>query len=175
MSVKNSLVRCIAKHAAYAGLLLLLFFLQEAPALSVFGVRSVPVIGLFISVAMLEDELCGGLYGLAAGILCDTASMAIFGVASILFLVEGCAVGLLTIYLVNARPRSAAFFTAAAAGIYGIVCHYLLYGVWGYAGAGRLLLTQVLPSTLLSALWSLPLYRILQKIRDALSDPQEGA
>ena len=166
-------MRRAAKHVIYALLLLLLYFLQEAPACALFGVRAMPVIGLFIPIAMLEDEFCGGLYGLAAGILCDTASMAIFGVASMLFLIMGCAAGLLTIYLVNARPRSAALFTAAAAGIYGVICHYMLYGVWGYEGAGRLLLTQTLPSVLVTALWSLPLFFAVRAIRDALGSSEE--
>ena len=171
----QNLMRRAAKYGVYALLLLLLHFLQEAPAFSFFGVRALPVIGLFIPIAMLEDEFCGGLYGLLAGILCDTASMAIFGVASMLFLIMGCAAGLLTIYLVNARARSAVLFTAAAAGVYGLICHYMLYGVWGYEGAGRLLLTQTLPSVLLTALWSLPLFFAVRAIRDAFgADGQEG-
>lgn|GEM_PF-1341136 len=172
--MKRSLIRRVAKYAVYAALLLFLYFLQEAPAAAVFGVRAAPVIGLFIPIAMLEDEFCGGLYGLAAGILCDTASMAIFGIASMLFLVMGCAAGLLTIYLVNARPRSAVLFTFAAAAIYGVICHYILYGVWGYEGVGRLLFTQTLPSAVLSALWALPLYFVVRALRDALTEPTQG-
>jgi len=158
----------IAKHTVYALLLLLLFFLQEAPAFTLFGARAIPVIGLFIAVSMLENEFAGGLYGLAAGLLCDSASIQIFGVASMLFLVMGCAAGLLSMYLVNARPRSAVLLTAAAAAVYGLVCHYILYGVWGYAGAARLLLTHTLPTVLLTAAWGFALFFLVRSIRDAV-------
>lgn len=154
------------RHGCYTALLLLLYAVQEAPALTLFGARGIPVIGLFIAIAMLENELIGALYGLAAGILCDAASVQIFGVASSMFLVMGCTVGLLVMYLVNACPRSALLLTGAAALFYGLVCHFFLYGFWDYEGSGILLLTHTVPTVLLTAVWGLALFFLVRKIRD---------
>jgi len=173
MESKKLLIQ-VAKHSAYALLLLLLYFLQEAPAFTLFGVRAIPVIGLFVCIGMLENEFLGGLYGLAAGLLCDAASIQIFGIAAMLFLVMGCAAGLLTMYLINARPRTALLLTAAASAVYGLVCHYILYGVWNYEGSARLLLTHTLPTVLLTAAWGFALYFPVRAIRDAAAARAEA-
>lgn len=167
MEKKTWLIAC--KHCAYALMLLLLFLIQEAPSVTLFGVRGVPVAGLFVAVAMLEDEMAGAFFGLAAGILCDTASAQVFGVASVLFLVLGCTVGLLVMYMVNSCPRSALLMSGTAGLLYGLVTHYLLYGFWDYAGSGVLLLTQTLPSALLTAGWGFLLYYAVRGVRDAIA------
>ncbi len=116
---------------------------------------------------MLEDEFSGALYGLAAGVLCDSASAQVFGVASMLFLVLGCAAGLLVMYMVNSCPRSALLFTGGAALCYGLVTHYFLYGFWNYEGSGILLLTQTIPTVLFTAGWGFLLYFAVRAVRDA--------
>ena len=45
------------KYALYFAAMILIFALGERTALLPFGVRSVPVIGLFISIGMVENEL----------------------------------------------------------------------------------------------------------------------
>lgn len=146
------------KYTVYAVALILLFGIGERTSLLPFGIKSIPVIGLFVSIAMVENELIGGIFGLIAGILCDGASALVFGVASALFLIMGCAAGLLSMYLINPRPKSAMLLTGAFALIYGIIVHYSLYGIWGYEGAFMLLLKGTLPSVFLTSLWGFLLF-----------------
>ena len=50
---------------------------------------------------MFDKQLAGGLFGLFAGILCDTSSNVLFGFQSILYLVICTAVGLLVVYFMQ--------------------------------------------------------------------------
>lgn len=162
----RKLILFIEKHALYSLLLLFFYVMQEIPSFTLLGVRASPVIGLFVAIAMLENEFVGALYALAAGILCDTAAAYTFGIASLLFIVMGCAAGLIVMYFVNSCPRTAFFITLVEAGIYNLLSYYILYGVWGYEGSVRLILPRVLPSTMLTALWGLVLFFLVRLIRD---------
>ena len=162
----RKLVLVIEKHAIYSVLLLFFYIMQEIPAFTLLGVRASPVIGLFVAIAVLENEFVGALYALAAGILCDTAAAYTFGIASLLFIVMGCAAGLCVMYFFNSCPRTTFFITLVEAGVYNLLGYYVLYGIWGYADAVRLILPRVLPATVLTALWGLILFFPVRFIRD---------
>ncbi|MBR6735920.1 MAG: hypothetical protein IKL92_03515 [Oscillospiraceae bacterium] len=164
----------VIKYALYFAAMILLFALGERTALLPFGIRSVPVIGLFIAIGMIENELAGGLFGLMAGILCDGASALVFGTASILFLLMGCGVGLLSMYLINPRPKSAMLLTTGAALSYGLVTHYFLYGIWGYEGSGLLLVTHTFPSVVLTGAWGFALFYVVKSVHTFIEMKIEG-
>ncbi len=155
----------ILKNLIYTLVLILAYILQETPVLlEVMGLRPNLVIAAVTAVAMTEGEFSGGLYGLFGGILCDTAAFHIFGVASILFTVLGCGCGLVTVYLIRSNWRSALLMNFLFAFIYGSVSHYLIYGMWGYQGAGMLYLTKTLPSAVYTAALGIPVFFLLQNI-----------
>lgn len=154
----------IWKNLIYTLLILLAYLLQETPALFPEPLRPVLVISMVTAIAMNEGEFAGGLFGLFGGLLCDTAVFHIFGVASIFCLVLGCGCGLLIIYLIQPTVRSAFLLSGAFALIYGLAVHYLIYGMWGYDGAGRLLLTRTFPSAVSTAVFGMGCFWIVQKI-----------
>lgn len=164
----------ILKNVLYTLLVLLCYVAQETPRLlTVAGVRPVVVIGAVVAIAMVEGEFAGGLFGLLAGLLCDTAAFHFFGVASIFFLVLGTAAGLLIIYLVQSNLRSAFLITGSFALAYLFASHYFIYGIWGYEGAARLLLIQTLPSVLYTALWGTLLFALVRHLAGRF-DPDRG-
>ena len=74
----------IQKMSIYGLTLLLLYILQTTPGfLTFWGIKPLLVLPLAVSIAMMEGELVGGLFGLAAGILCDTSGITIFGINSL--------------------------------------------------------------------------------------------
>lgn len=157
----------VLKNIAYTLLVLCCYIAQEAPGmLWSMGLRPVAVIAAVSALAMNEGELSGGLFGLFGGILCDTAAFHIFGVASIFFMVLGCAVGLLVLYLIQPTLYSALLLSGGFALIYGFAAHYLIYGMWGYAGAGRLLLLRTIPSAAYTAILGGVLFLLVRRIRD---------
>jgi hypothetical protein len=165
----------VLKNIAYTLLVLLCYIAQETPALPFSpGPRPVAVIAAVSALAMNEGEFSGGLFGLFGGILCDTAAFHIFGVASIFFLVLGCAVGLLVLYLMQPNLHSALLLTGGFALIYGLAAHYLIYGMWGYAGAGRMVLLRTIPSAVGTALLGCVLFLLVRRIRDGFEEAIRG-
>ena len=78
----------VVKYVTYSLLMLVLYVLQSTPQLfSIAGIKPVLVFPFAVAVAMFDKQLAGGLFGLFAGILCDTSSNVLFGFQSILYLV----------------------------------------------------------------------------------------
>ncbi|HWP50326.1 MAG TPA: hypothetical protein VN626_01385, partial [Clostridia bacterium] len=145
--------------------------LQETPRLLAIGnVRPILVISVIAAIAMIEGEFAGGLFGLFGGVLCDTAAFHIFGVAPIFFLVLGCSCGLLVIYLIQPNAKTAFLLCGGFALIYGVIAHYLIYGLWGYAGANRLLLTKTLPSAVYTAVFGMVAFLLVRWIHDRFEE-----
>ena len=154
-----------AKNLIYSLLLIMSYVLQETPGfLQIKEVRPILVIGVIVAIAMQDGELAGGLYGLFGGILCDMAAFHLFGVASMFFLVLGCCCGLLIIYLVQPNRRSAFLLTFVFALIYGVISYYLIYGMWGYEGAHKLILTKTLPCALYTAFSGIIMFEVIKLI-----------
>ena len=148
------------KNFIYTLLILLAYLLQETPALFPAALRPVLVISMVTAIAMNEGEFSGGLFGLFGGLLCDTA----------VFLVLGCGCGLLIIYLIQPTVRSAFLLSGSFALIYGLAAHYLIYGMWGYEGAARLLFTRTFPSAASTAVFGMGCFWLVRKIRLAFEE-----
>ena len=161
---QRTLRRFVLKNIVYTLVILICYIVQETPGLEPFGIRFVPVISAVSCIAMLEGEFSGGIFGLFAGVLCDSSAFHIFGVASILFLVLGVACGLAVIYLIQCNIRGAALLTFGFALIYLLIDYYIIYGMWGYEGAVRLIWTNVLPAVSLTVLCSVPMFYFIKKI-----------
>lgn len=156
----------IIKNVIYTVIVLIAYILQETPRLLALGnIRPIIVIAVVTAIAMNEGEFSGGLFGLLGGVLCDTAAFHIFGVAPIFFLVLGCTCGLMVIYLIQSNVRTAFLLTGGFTLIYGFVAHYLIYGIWGYAGANRLLLVRTLPCALYSAAFGIPAFLFVRYLQ----------
>ena len=78
----------LIKYILYSFLMIVLYVLQTDPNFTLSsGTGPVLVLPFAVAVAMFDGQLAGGLFGLFAGILCDTSSSVLFGFGSILYLV----------------------------------------------------------------------------------------
>lgn len=153
---------------------LIAYILQETPVLlAIMGVRPVLVISVITVIAMFEGEFAGGLYGLLGGLLCDVAAAHIFGVASLFFLVLGCGCGLLVIYLIQPNTKTAFLLGLGFALVYGLVSHYLIYGMWGYEGAASLIFTNTIPSAVYTAAAAAILLKPMKKFHEYFEEALE--
>jgi cell shape-determining protein MreD len=158
--------RRIQKHTVYILLMVACSVLQGTPGLMKWQtVHSMPVIAAIAAISMAEGGFSGGLYGLLGGILIDVWAFHIFGVASVLFLIFGCAGGISTLLVIHANRKTAFLMTGLFAFLYGSLSHYVIYGLWGYEGAGALFWQSVLPSSLLTAPWGIVLFMLIERIR----------
>lgn len=143
------------KYGIYALLILFSYILSTLPGLP--SRHPILVIPAVVAISLYEQEFIGGLYGAWGGLLLDYGAQTIFGLYAMLMLVLGCASGLLALYLFRNSMKSAVIQTAAVAFIHALAGYFFLYGMWRLPGSGILLLTQFLPSVILTVLFS-PLY-----------------
>ena len=69
-----------AQYTVYGIFMLVLYILQTTPGfLSVFGLKPNLVLPVAMAVAVCEGEFPGGIFGAAAGILCDFSAVSLFG------------------------------------------------------------------------------------------------
>lgn len=154
----------LQKYCLYGGLLLLLYVLQNTPGfLSFWGVKPLLVLPLVVSIAMAEGELVGGLFGLAAGLLCDSGSLVLFGSNALLYMGSCVLIGLLVIYYMQPSLPNALLFTGFSLGLRLLfqLFHDLL---WGYGDLGLTFLRHSLPMLGLTLLATPPLFFFVRRI-----------
>jgi len=165
----------VQKMSIYALFLLLLYVLQTTPGfLTFWGAKPLLVLPLVVSIAMLEGELVGGLFGLAAGILCDTSAITIFGINSLIYMSACVGIGLLVIYYMQPSRMNSLIFTAIVLIFRQLFEYFFYYVMWDYEDISIILLRHMLPVVLLTLLTTPLMFWIVQKVhgfyRRKLSD-----
>lgn len=114
------------------------------------GVRAMFMPALVVAVALFEGGWRGGLFGLAAGILCDLFLAGQTVLFTILFPVMGFAVGLLGDFYLNRR-----FFSYAVMAVLALLLSAFaqMFSLLVYRGQSPLALWG---TALLQTLWSVP-------------------
>ena len=160
----------VIKNLLYFSAVLTLFVIGEIPKLDIMGIKAVPVISAVVAISMAEDNLYGGIYGFIAGLMADTYAAHIFGLASAVFAVLGFAAGSLVIYLLQDNLRTAVILTASFSGIYGIICHYVLYGMWDVEGGYLFFFFHTVPTVILTSAFAFPSYWLIKRIKAKISE-----
>lgn len=139
------------KHLIYVLILLALYVLQAVPGvLAIGGIKPIFVAVFALAIAMYEGEFIGGLYGAAAGLLCDMLGVGLYGFNGFLLCLCCVAAGLLVIYLMRCNLRSCLLFVGVSLLIRGSIEFLFAYGMWGYEGIWRLYVLYTLPTILYS-------------------------
>ena len=141
----------LLRHGIYCLIFLFLYALQTAPGL--FEVRSVKpiwVIPAAIALAMFEGEFRGGIYGAAAGLLCDMGSFLLFGFNGFLTCIACIAAGLLVIYLTRCNVATYMLFVFLFMIARGSLEFLFAYGMWGYSDVWMIYLYHTLPVAVFS-------------------------
>ncbi len=157
----------IRKVLIYSSILLLLYVLQTMPGfLTFWGVKPLLVLPLVVAIAMMEGELVGGLFGLAAGILCDTSAITIFGINSMLYMAACLMVGLLVIYYMQPSRLNCFIFTAAILLVRQLFELFFYYVMWDYDNISIILIRHMLPMILLTLVFVAPLFELVKLIHE---------
>ncbi|MGI6404766.1 MAG: hypothetical protein ACOX0K_11300 [Oscillospiraceae bacterium] len=161
----------ILKYTLYTLLLLLLYILQTTPRLfEIAGAKPMLVIPAALSIAMVEGEFVGGIYGALAGLLCDLGASVLFGFHGLLLALFCIGVGLLVIYLMHCNIRGALLFVTATMLVRGGIEYLFSYRMWGYENVWKVFAFHILPMSLYTILvtpllfWLIRwIYRLFQK------------
>lgn len=130
------------------------------------------VLPFAVCIAMFDSQLAGGLFGLLAGILCDTSSNVLFGFQSILYLLICTAVGLLVVYFMQPSVTNSLIFVGCGFAGRLLLEYFFYYAMWGYDNAYLILLQRMLPNLLytlaLTPLWFLLVRRLHRFFQEKL-------
>ena len=109
--MNNKLRYSVMHYGLCVLIFFLLYILQSTPGMLEFwGYKPLLLAPCMISVAMLEQEYAGALFGAFAGALCDLNANTYFGFNAMMFMLCGLAVGLLCEYSCVERVFSFVFF-----------------------------------------------------------------
>lgn len=142
-----------ARRTVLYGLMLLTAMLLQNVILShipLFGVRCMFVPALVAAVALFEGGWRGGLFGLAAGILCDLFFASQTVLFTVLFPLMGFAVGLLADFYLNRRFMTYVILAVLAL-LLAAFCQ--MFGLLIYKGENSWALWR---TAILQTLWSTP-------------------
>ena len=160
----------LIKNFCYTIFIIICYILENVPhLLSFMGVTPLITLLAVVSIAIIEGEFSGALFGLFAGMLIDIGAFHIFGLATFTFMLIGCIVGLIIICLMQNNLRTMLILSSGSVSVYLLVCHYVLYGMWDYEGSTALIITKVIPTVMLSSVWAIFIFWICNKIHKKLT------
>ncbi len=143
----------IFKYTLYALILLLFYILQTTPGvLELAGVKPMLVIPAALTIAMVEGEFVGGVYGALAGLLCDLGGSVLFGFNGLLLSLFCIGAGLLVIYLMHCNTGGALLFVTVTMLVRGGVEYLFSYRMWGYENVWKIFALHILPMSLYTIL-----------------------
>lgn len=154
----------VVKYTLYGLLMLLLYVLQTTPGfLSIAGIRPILVLPFAVCIAMFDNHLAGGLFGLFAGILCDTSSNMLFGIQSILYLAVCVAVGLLIVYFMQPSVVNSLIFVGCGLTLRLFWEFFFSFVMWGYENIRLILLCHMLPLLVYTLVVTIPIFWFVKK------------
>lgn len=153
------------RYIAHCLLLLVCYLLEVTPNLfpTVFGTLPNLIIIVVICIAMFEKDLAGALFGLAGGLLLDLTSLQLPGFNAIIFLIIGCAAGLIVSNLLKNTLSSALLLCGGAALIYNIIYWLIFYVFRGVDHALYYFARYMLIEVLYTLLLLIPIYLIMRR------------
>ena len=142
----------IRRGVLYALYLLAFLLLQNVilSHIAPFGVRAMFMPALVVAVALFEGGYRGGLFGLAAGVVCDLFFAGQSVLFSVLFPVIAFAVGFMADFFLNRRFFS---YAVLAVGALFLSAFAQMFPLLVYRGQGSWMLWGV---AILQTLWSVP-------------------
>lgn len=158
------------KYTVYSLLLLLLYVMQTTPtAFTQQGVGPNLTVPAAIAIAMFEGEFVGGIFGMAAGLLCDLTGPLLFGFNGFFVGIFCTIAGLLFIYLLRCNLLGCLLFTLVALMIRGSIEFLFGYGMWGYDNVSSIYLHYTLPTVAWSLLFTPLLFWLFGRLHRAFT------
>jgi rod shape-determining protein MreD len=144
-----------------------------AMALQVLLVSQVTVLGLSIDlfviftvlVASSWGPLAGAVFGFAAGIAADTAYRAPLGMRSLVYVLVGYVLGVLASRFRAAGPRTTFLYTLGSSFSAKVVLGLFSFLMGPRSGFFKMLGLQMIPGAALDALFAIPVFVLLVKLR----------
>ncbi len=160
---------------AYGAEFLLLYLLQQVPGLFPEISHSLPVllIPAVVTVAFFEKEVPAMVCGLFCGLLMDFGSGSFLGAKALEIAIGGYCVSFLASEFLKTNLLSAVVSTLALGGILSFLQWIFTAFFPGSSESGYLLLYHLLPRTLYTAVFAVPLYYLNRFLATRLRAPAD--
>ena len=154
------------RFIGYGILLLICYLLEVVPGTfpRVLGILPMLVLTVVVCVAMFEQEMIGGLFGMAGGLLLDVPSMSWPYFNALMFLIIGIFVGLATHYLIRNMLSTALILTTASLLFYTTVDWILFYVLPGIDRVGYFFLRYRLLAVIYTIAFVIPIYFLIRRL-----------
>ena len=172
--MNNKLRYSVMHYGLCVLIFFLLYILQSTPGMLEFwGYKPLLLAPCMISVAMLEQEYAGALFGAFAGALCDLNANTYFGFNAMMFMLCGLAVGLLCEYMTQRNLRNGVLFTAAFVVVLCSINHFFQIGVYRYPHTGLYWIKKTAGTLLTTAVFAPFIYMLFDKINKGFEKYKE--
>lgn len=161
----NKRSRIILKHVAYVSLVILFYVLETTPRLfEIEGIKPFMMYGVALAIAINEDQVVAGAYGLLVGIFCDTVGVTLFGYHAIVLVVS--AVVLSQMVSTHLMPSLFTYiiFVLVVTMLSLSVQFAFTYGVWRLEAVEHLFLDRVVWVGIYSTVISPLFYFVFKKL-----------
>lgn len=162
----------ILKWSVYALAILILTVIQLQTAFYPRIMDCTPLFAIpaVLAIAMFENETAAGIYGIFAGLIWDSGTGRVFGFNALFLMCFAIAAALLFEYLLKNTPLSALLFTAIFTAVHEIITWFFFYFMTGDKDFVFAFLHIILPTTVLTLIFTLPIYYGARLINRKLSD-----
>lgn len=155
----------IFKYILYTIILVILYIIQTDPhLLYIEGIKPILVLSYAVCIAMMDGELAGGLFGLFAGLLCDTGGIIIFGFQSLIYMSACVAVGLIVIHFMQPSLTNSLIFVSVILAIRLLLEFFFYYVMWGYSQNNLILTRKLFPVLLYTVAITPLIYYLVKKM-----------
>lgn len=166
--MSNQRVPLVLKHVVYTLVILLLYVIQTTPGLfELRGISPIWVIPAAVAISMFEGEFVGGIYGVLAGLCCDTGGFSYFGYNAIIIGFFCVVAGLVTIYLFRNNLLGCMIFVLVTLLVRGSLEFLFAYGMWGYDNVWKIYMFTVLPTAVATLIVAPFIFVIIRKLHSS--------
>ena len=166
--------RFLLKYSLYFLIACGLTVLQNIPGLFAIGEWKPMLTAAFaFCVALYEGEIAGSLFGVAAGLMCDTFSSYKYGFYAMMMLAACMMFGLLARTYMRRVAVNAVLFTLAGMVVIQFCGAFFSLLIWEYEGAWGYFLRRYLPMCVYTAVSAVPCYYLVRLIHSR-TDPQKS-
>lgn len=161
---RMAVIRAVLRWALLSAVLLIFFLFMGNPLIS--GFCPLLIIPLATAVAMREDDLAAGIFGVFCGLMIDLANgVTLLGFSSLWLLIVCPVISLLTRFLVKANTLSHFVINLVVCVIMAAMDMLFLHWVWEGSQCLISFVRVVLPAYGGAVLFSIPVYWLVALIR----------
>jgi rod shape-determining protein MreD len=162
------------KWVAYGTILIVLYVINTTIIdwIKIFSIKPNLIVALVVCVAVFENYLTGGVFGLFAGYFCDVLSAKAIGPGTLCLMLCGFAIGYLCSVLLQKSMINALWLTIVTSFVYNTGLYLIFYASFNAYEIFLAFFRIIIPEAAYTAVFVLLLYFLIRKLNGILKETQ---